>query len=39
MLEKLAKQFSEAVKVAAKHDVRIADENHIDFNSDEMLGP
>ncbi len=37
MLEKLAKQFSEAVKVAAKHDIKIADENHIDFNSDEML--
>jgi sugar phosphate isomerase/epimerase len=37
MLEKLARQFSEAVKVAAKHDIRIADENHIDFNSDEML--
>jgi len=37
MLEKLAKQFSEAVKEAAKHDIKIADENHIDFNSDEML--
>jgi sugar phosphate isomerase/epimerase len=38
MLEKLARQFSEAVKVAAKYDIKIADENHIDFNSDEMLG-
>jgi sugar phosphate isomerase/epimerase len=37
MLEKLARQFSEAVKEAAKRDIRIADENHIDFNSDEML--
>jgi len=37
MLEKLARQFSEAVKVAAKYDIRIADENHIDFNADEML--
>jgi sugar phosphate isomerase/epimerase len=37
MLEKLARQFSEAVKVAAKHDIRIADENHIDFTSEEML--
>jgi sugar phosphate isomerase/epimerase len=37
MLEKLTKMFSEAVKEAAKHGVRIADENHIDFNSDEML--
>ncbi len=37
MLEKLAKLFKEAVKVAEKHDVRIADENHIDFTSDEML--
>ena len=39
MLEKLTRMFSEAVKVAAKHDIRIADENHIDFNSDEMLAP
>ena len=37
MLEKLARQFSEAVKEAAKRDIKIADENHIDFNSDEML--
>jgi sugar phosphate isomerase/epimerase len=37
MLEKLARQFSEAVKEAGKHDIRIADENHIDFNSEEML--
>lgn len=37
MLEKLIRMFSEAVKVAASHDVKLADENHIDFNSDEML--
>ncbi len=37
MLEKLTRMFSEAVQVAASHDIRIADENHIDFNSDEML--
>jgi sugar phosphate isomerase/epimerase len=37
MLEKLAKMFSEAVKVSEKAGVKIADENHIDFNSDEML--
>jgi sugar phosphate isomerase/epimerase len=37
MLEKLARMFSEAVKVAAAHDVKLADENHIDFDSDEML--
>jgi sugar phosphate isomerase/epimerase len=37
MMEKLTAMFTEAVKVAAKHDVRIADENHIDFTADEML--
>ena len=37
MLEKLTKMFNEAVKVAASLDVKLADENHIDFNSDEML--
>jgi len=37
MLEKLTKMFSDAVKEGAKRDVKIADENHIDFNSDEML--
>ncbi len=37
MLEKLTRMFTEAVKVAAAHDVKLADENHIDFNSDEML--
>lgn len=37
MLEKLTRMFKEAVKTAAAADVKIADENHIDFNSDEML--
>jgi sugar phosphate isomerase/epimerase len=37
MLEKLTKMFKEAVKTAQAADVKIADENHIDFSSDEML--
>jgi 3-oxoisoapionate decarboxylase len=37
MLEKLTRMFQEAVKTAASLDVKLADENHIDFNSDEML--
>jgi sugar phosphate isomerase/epimerase len=37
MLEKLTRMFKEAVKTAQAADVKIADENHIDFNSDEML--
>ena len=37
MLASLSKMFKEAVKVAKKYDVKLADENHIDFNSDEML--
>jgi sugar phosphate isomerase/epimerase len=37
MLEKLTRMFSEAVKTALSHDVKLADENHIDFNADEML--
>ncbi len=37
MIEKLSRQFSEAVKVAAKKGIKLADENHIDFNPDEML--
>lgn len=36
-LEKLAKMFSEAVKVAQQYGVKLAMENHIDFNSDEIL--
>jgi sugar phosphate isomerase/epimerase len=38
MLEKLTRMFSAAVQTAAQYDVKIADENHIDFNADEMLG-
>ena len=36
-LERLARMFSDAVKVAEKNGVRLAVENHIDFTSDEML--
>jgi sugar phosphate isomerase/epimerase len=37
MIDKLTSMFTEAVKTARKADVKLADENHIDFNSDEML--
>jgi sugar phosphate isomerase/epimerase len=37
MLEKLTKMFRKAAAVAAKADVKLADENHIDFNASEML--
>jgi sugar phosphate isomerase/epimerase len=36
-IERLSKMFSDAVKVAEKHDIRMAVENHIDFDADEML--
>jgi len=36
-LERLTRMLSDAVKVAEKSSVRLAVENHIDFNSDEML--
>ncbi|WP_207423568.1 sugar phosphate isomerase/epimerase family protein [Desertivirga brevis] len=36
-LEKLSKMFSEATKVAEKYDIKLAVENHIDYNSDEIL--
>jgi sugar phosphate isomerase/epimerase len=36
-IERLSKMFSEAVKVAEKAGVRMAVENHLDFNSDEIL--
>ncbi|MCL4385462.1 MAG: sugar phosphate isomerase/epimerase [Actinobacteria bacterium] len=36
-IEKLSEMFSEAVKVAEKYGIKLADENHIDFNPDEML--
>ena len=36
-IERLSKMFSEAVKVAEKKGVKLADENHIDFTPEEML--
>jgi sugar phosphate isomerase/epimerase len=36
-LERLSRMFSEAVKTAEKYGIKLADENHLDFNSDEML--
>ncbi|HEA67677.1 MAG TPA: sugar phosphate isomerase/epimerase [Desulfobacterales bacterium] len=36
-IEKLSQMFSEAVKEAEKYGIKLADENHIDFDSDEML--
>jgi len=37
MLEKLTRMFQVAAKEAEKQGIKIADENHIDFTSDEML--
>jgi 3-oxoisoapionate decarboxylase len=37
MLEKLTRMFKVAAKEAEKLGIKIADENHIDFDSDEML--
>lgn len=36
-IEKLSEMFAKAVKVAKKYDIKLADENHIDFDSEEML--
>ncbi len=36
-IKRLTKMFSKAVKIAEKYDVKLAVENHLDFNSDEML--
>lgn len=36
-LARLAEMFSKAVKVADQYDIKLAVENHIDFNSDEIL--
>lgn len=36
-LEKLATMFSKATKIAEGHGIRLAIENHIDYNSDEIL--
>jgi len=36
-LEKLTRMFAAAADIAARYDVRLAVENHIDYNSDEIL--
>ena len=36
-LEILARWFREAAEIASKHGIRLAVENHIDYNSDEIL--
>lgn len=36
-LEKLTRMFTEATKVAERYGVKLAVENHIDYNSDEIL--
>lgn len=36
-LKRLAEWFREATDIAAKHNIRLAVENHIDYNSDEIL--
>ena len=36
-IEKLSKMFSKAVKIAEGKGIKMADENHIDYNPEEML--
>lgn len=36
-IERLSKMFSNAVKTAEKYDIKMAVENHLDFNSDEIF--
>ncbi|WP_026464415.1 sugar phosphate isomerase/epimerase family protein [Adhaeribacter aquaticus] len=36
-LEKLTRMFAEATKIAAGYNIKLAVENHIDYNSDEIL--
>ena len=36
-IEKLSRMFSKAVKTAEKAGIKLADENHIDFDPDEMV--
>jgi len=36
-IERLSKMFSDAAKHAQKYDIKMAVENHLDFNSDEIL--
>ena len=36
-IEKLSNMFSKAIKIAEKAGIKLADENHIDYNPEEML--
>ncbi|TFG64355.1 MAG: sugar phosphate isomerase/epimerase [Spirochaetales bacterium] len=36
-IDKLSKMFKDAVKTSSKYGIKLADENHIDYNPDEML--
>jgi sugar phosphate isomerase/epimerase len=36
-IEKLSRMFTNAMKVADTYGIKMADENHIDYNADEML--
>ena len=36
-IEKLSRMFTNAMKFADKYGIKLADENHIDYNADEML--
>ena len=36
-IQKLSRMFTNAMKVADNYGIKIADENHIDYNADEML--
>jgi sugar phosphate isomerase/epimerase len=36
-IEKLSRMFTNAIKVADTYGIKMADENHIDYNADEML--
>ena len=36
-IEKLSRMFTHAMKVADNYGIKLADENHIDYNADEML--
>ena len=36
-IEKLSRMFTNAMKVADTHGIKLADENHIDYSADEML--
>jgi sugar phosphate isomerase/epimerase len=36
-IEKLSRMFTNAMKVADTYGIKLADENHIDYNADEML--